>query len=119
MKQVTKTLEEKILPRKKEHMKEKTKEKILPQKKEHIQTKKKTLSLKKKRVVAESEEKMLRTKKKHVIIQSEENVNHESMHEKNKITIDVKKYWLEEIALLLGEFYRAHDDFHNQNQHSC
>lgn len=56
-------------------------------------------------------------KKKHIKKEPEENVDHESMHEKNKITIDVKKYWMEEIALLLGEFYRAHDDFHSQKKH--
>lgn len=37
--------------------------------------------------------------------------DHAEMHEKKKITIDVKKYWLEEIALLLGEFYQAHDQY--------
>lgn len=40
-----------------------------------------------------------------------EEVDHAEMHEKQKITIDIKKYWLEEIALLLGEFFEAHDQF--------
>ena len=44
----------------------------------------------------------------------EEQCDHTEMHEKNKITIDIKKCWLEEIALLLGEFYQAHDDYHKE-----
>lgn len=43
-------------------------------------------------------------------------MDHEAMHEKNKIIIDVKKYWLEEIALLLGEFFQAHDQFQDQRR---
>lgn len=45
-----------------------------------------------------------------------EEMDHKTMHEKNKITIDVQKYWLEEIALLLGEFYQAHDQFQDQRR---
>ena len=50
-------------------------------------------------------------KKRSVEETPKQNNDHTTMHEKNKITIDIKKYWLEEIALLLGEFYQAHDQY--------
>lgn len=50
-------------------------------------------------------------KKRSVEDTPKENGDHSEMHEKNKITIDIKKYWMEEIALLLGEFYQAHDQY--------
>ncbi len=50
-------------------------------------------------------------KKRSVENKKEQNNDHKTMHEKNKITIDIKKTWLEEIALLLGEFFQAHDQF--------
>lgn len=37
-------------------------------------------------------------------------------HEKNHINIDIKKYFLEEIALLLGEFFAAQDSFQNSQR---
>lgn len=50
-------------------------------------------------------------KKRSVEEVPQEKGDHTEMHEKSKITIDIKKYWLEEIALLLGEFYQAHDQY--------
>ena len=46
----------------------------------------------------------------------EKEMDHVEMHEKNKITIDVQKYRLEEIALLLGEFFQAHDQYNDQRR---
>ena len=50
-------------------------------------------------------------KKRSVEPKENEAIDYSSMHEKNKVTIDIKKTWLEEIALLLGEFYESHDQF--------
>lgn len=38
----------------------------------------------------------------------------EEMHEKNKVTINVKLTYLEEFALLLYELFKAHEDFERQ-----
>jgi len=53
-------------------------------------------------------------KKKRSVEPEKETIDYSTMHEKNKVTIDIKKTWLEEIALLLGEFYESHDQFQKE-----
>ena len=65
---------------------------------------------------------MPKGKKKRKVEEVEENNEIEetydeiAYHEKNHINIDIKKYFLEEIALLLGEFFAAHDHYQNSQR---
>ena len=39
----------------------------------------------------------------------------QAMHEKNKVAIDIKLYFLEEFAMLLFELFRVHEEFEQES----